>query len=171
MAGIPSRRIAGDQPIRVVRVMPNTPSLVGQGAAGIAPGEHAEEYDLEVAASLLAAVGSAVIVREEDLDAVTALSGSGPAYVFYLLEGMLEAAGSMGLDAAVSRELALQTVIGAAVLMKETGETADVLRRKVTSPGGTTAAAIDALEAHGVRASIVEALLAAQERSRELADG
>lgn len=171
MAGIPSAKIAGDQPTRVVRVMPNTPSLVGEGAAGIAAGEFATEADLEIAQRLMAAVGATAIVEEAQIDAVTALSGSGPAYVFYLLEAMLEAASQMGLDGAVSRELALATVLGSAKLMQETGEAADELRRKVTSKGGTTAAALGVMEERGIKEAVVDALLAAQARSRELANG
>jgi pyrroline-5-carboxylate reductase len=171
MAGIPSARIAAGKPIRVVRVMPNTPSLVGEGAAGIAAGEYAAEADLQVAGKLMGAVGSTVIVKEEEIDAVTALSGSGPAYVFYLLENMLAAAEQMGLAKDVARELALSTVSGAARLMRETGEDADALRNKVTSKGGTTAAAINTMMERGVGDSIVAALLAAQARSRELANG
>ena len=171
MAGIPSQRIAGSKAIRVVRVMPNTPALVGEGAAGIAAGEHATESDVAIAEKLLGAVGVTAVVNEEEIDAVTALSGSGPAYVFYLLEGMLAAAEQMGLDEGVSRELALATVIGAAKLMKETGEDAASLRNKVTSKGGTTAAAIHTMEERKVKDAVIAALLAAQARSRELANG
>ncbi|VGO22555.1 Pyrroline-5-carboxylate reductase [Pontiella sulfatireligans] len=171
MAGIPSAKIASGKPVRVVRVMPNTPSLVGEGAAGIAAGEFATEADLELACKLLGAVGVAKIVKEEEIDAVTALSGSGPAYVFYLLESMLEAADAMGLEKGISRELALATVIGAAKLMQESGEEAAELRRKVTSKGGTTAAGINTLEERGVKDSVIAALLAAQARSKELANG
>jgi len=169
MAGIPSATITGDQPIRVVRVMPNTPALIGRGAAGVAAGSFATEADLAFAEKLMAAVGVVVRVTEPEIDKVTALSGSGPAYVFYLLESMLEAAKQMGLEKGISRELALATVIGAAELMKKTGEEADALRKKVTSKGGTTAAAINTMEEHGVKASIISALLAAQARSIELA--
>jgi pyrroline-5-carboxylate reductase len=171
MAGIPSAKIANGKRIRVVRVMPNTPSLVGEGASGIAAGEFAVAADLEVAEELMGAVGKAVIVKEEELDAVTALSGSGPAYVFYLLESMLEAAEQMGLAGEVSRDLALATVIGSAKLMLETGEDASDLREKVTSKGGTTEAAIHTLEDRKVKESIIAALLAARDRSRELANG
>lgn len=171
MAGIPSAKIAGGQPIRVVRVMPNTPSLVGEGAAGIAAGEFATDADLQMAEKLMGAVGVTAVVEEEEIDAVTALSGSGPAYVFYLLESMLEAAEQMGLEKGISRELALATVIGAAKLMQETGEDAGALRKKVTSKGGTTAAAIHALEERDVKGSIMAALFAAQARSKVLADG
>lgn len=171
MAGVPSGKITGRHPMRVVRVMPNTPALIGEGAAGIAAGAHALPEDLATAGELMEAVGMAVIVKEEELDAVTALSGSGPAYVFYLLEGMLEAARQMGLDGEVSRELALGTVIGAARLMEQTGDDADALRERVTSKGGTTAAAIGTLDERAVRDSIVAALLAARDRSKELANG
>jgi pyrroline-5-carboxylate reductase len=171
MAGIPAAKIECGKPIRVVRVMPNTPSLVGSGAAGIAAGGLATEADLEVAGKIMGAVGSAVVVKEEEIDAVTALSGSGPAYVFYLLESMLAAAKQMELEPGISRELALATVAGAAKLMEETGEDAEALRRKVTSKGGTTEAAINTLEQHGVKDAITAALLAAQARSRELANG
>lgn len=171
MAGIPTKRITGDQPVRVVRVMPNTPALVGEGASGIAAGQFATRADLAIAEQLMGAVGTAVIVEEELIDAVTALSGSGPAYVFYLLECMLDAAGQMGLDEGVSRDLALATVIGAARLMQETGEDAAVLRNKVTSKGGTTEAAIRTMERREVKRAVIEAVLAAQARSKELANG
>ncbi len=171
MAGIPSAGIANGKPIRVVRVMPNTPSLVGEGAAGIAAGEFATAADLDIAQQLLGAVGVAVVVEEKEIDAVTALSGSGPAYVFYLLESMLEAADRMGLEKGISRDLALSTVIGAAKLMKESGEDAAALRAKVTSKGGTTHAAISTMEERGVKESIIAALQAAQARSIELANG
>jgi pyrroline-5-carboxylate reductase len=171
MAGIPSAKIVNGKSLRVVRVMPNTPSLVGEGAAGIAAGEFATDADLQIAERLMGAVGATVVVKEDEIDAVTALSGSGPAYVFYLLESMLEAADQMGLEKGISRELALATVIGAARLMQETGEDADVLRKKVTSKGGTTEAALNTMEERGVKDSIVAALLAAQARSKELARG
>ncbi len=172
MAGVTSATIAGGKLIRVVRIMPNTPALIGEGAAGIAAGEFATAADLKVAEKLMNAVGVSVVVStEEELHSVTALSGSGPAYVFYLLESMLKAAEQMGMEKGVARELALSTVIGAAKLMKETGETADVLRKKVTSKGGTTAAAIQTLENRGVKESVIAALFAAQTRSKELAKG
>ena len=171
MAGIPSAKIANGKPLRVVRVMPNTPALVGKGAAGIAAGEFATAEDLRLAEKLMGAVGETAIVEEGQIDAVTALSGSGPAYVFYLLEGMLEAAERMGLEKETARKLALATVAGAAELMKRTGEDAAALRRKVTSKGGTTAAAIQTLEERRAKEAVVAALLAAQKRSRELANG
>lgn len=153
---------------RVIRVMPNTPALVGQGASAIAAGTNADEADLEVAEAILGCVGLTVRVKESDLDAVTALSGSGPAYVFYLIEGMLAAAEKMGLDKETARKLALKTVAGAARLMEDSGEDAAALRAKVTSKGGTTEAAVRSLDEAGVKDAIVQALLAAQTRSVEL---
>ena len=172
MAGVPSAKIAGGKPIRVVRVMPNTPALIGEGAAGIAAGEFATADDLQLTEKLMNAVGASVIVQdEEELHSVTALSGSGPAYVFYLLESMIGAAVEMGMEPKMARELALATVIGSAKLMQETGEEADALRKKVTSKGGTTAAAINSMKEQGVKDAIVAAMFAAQARSVELANG
>ena len=169
-AGIPTAKIesvlGGKR--RVVRVMPNTPALVGQGASAIAAGTNADEADLEVTENILGCVGLTVRVKEKELDAVTALSGSGPAYVFYLLEGMLAAADKMGLGKETARRLALKTVEGAARLMEDTGEAADVLRAKVTSKGGTTEAAIRSMDEAGVKDTVIQALLAAQKRSIEL---
>ncbi len=171
-AGIPTGKIetALGGKRRVVRVMPNTPALVGQGASAIAAGTNADEADLDVTETILDCVGLTVRVNEKELDAVTALSGSGPAYVFYLLEGMLSAADKMGLDKETARRLALKTVEGAARLMEDTGEEADVLRAKVTSKGGTTEAAIRSLDDAGVKDAIIQALLAAQKRSIELSN-
>jgi pyrroline-5-carboxylate reductase len=171
-AGIPTSKIeaALGGAHRVVRVMPNTPALVGQGASAIAAGANADEADLEAAETILGCVGLTVRVEEKDLDAVTALSGSGPAYVFYLLEGMLAAAEKMGLDSQTARRLALKTVEGAARLMDDSGEAADALRANVTSKGGTTEAAIRSLDHAGVKAAIEQALLAAQKRSVELSE-
>jgi pyrroline-5-carboxylate reductase len=169
-AGIPTAKIeaalGGSR--RVVRVMPNTPALVGQGASALAAGAYAEKADLEVAETILGCVGLTVRVEEKDIDAVTALSGSGPAYVFYLLEGMLAAAEQMGLSPETARKLALKTVQGSAQLMEDSGEPADVLRAKVTSKGGTTAAAIQVMEDSGVKDAIIQALKAAKARSEEL---
>lgn len=172
-AGITAEQIesALEDGIRVVRVMPNTPALIGQGASGIAPGALADEADIEVAEAILGCVGLTVRVEEGELDAVTALSGSGPAYVFYLLESMLAAADQMGLEKETARTLALQTVEGAARLMKDSGEEAAELRAKVTSKGGTTEAAIRSLEESGVKNAILSALKAAKARSEELSKG
>ncbi|QHI70958.1 pyrroline-5-carboxylate reductase [Tichowtungia aerotolerans] len=169
-AGITAEKIerALGEGTRVIRVMPNTPALIGQGASGIAAGRLADEADLEVAETILGCVGETVRVDEKDLDAVTALSGSGPAYVFYLLESMLAAAEEMGLEKETARTLALQTVEGAARLMKDSGEEAAELRAKVTSKGGTTFAAMTSMEESGVKPAIIKALKAAQMRSKEL---
>jgi len=153
---------------RVVRVMPNTPALVQAGAAALAPGKWAMEADMDAAETVMKSVGCAVRVEEKDIDAVTALSGSGPAYVFYLMEAMLKAAAELGLDDAVARELTYATVAGAAKLISETGVEAGELRARVTSKGGTTAAAIEVLNSKGVSDAIVEALRAAHRRSLEL---
>ncbi len=154
---------------RVVRVMPNTPSLVGLGAAALSRGAGAGEADLEVAAAILASTGITVTVPESDMDAVTAVSGSGPAYVFYLAEAMLAGAAELGLDPATAGALVSQTIEGAGRMLRQTGLPADELRRRVTSKGGTTAAAVAVLDQHFVRQHIQDALEAAAKRSRELA--
>ena len=154
---------------RVVRVMPNTPALVCEGAAGIAGGSLATEVDVEQVKARMACVGKAVVVTEEDLHAVTALSGSGPAYVFYLVEAMLRGALELNLDPDQARELAVQTVIGAGKLLEETGLPPSELRERVTSKGGTTAAALAAFEEAGVGKGLTSGVLAAAKRSQELA--
>ena len=152
----------------VVRAMPNTPATVGLGAAAIAGGTHASPGDLDLAERVLGAVGVVVRVPEAQLDAVTGLSGSGPAYVFLVAESLIEAGALVGLPPDVSRSLVVQTLLGAATLLAAGDETPEALRAAVTSPGGTTAAGIAVLEDHGVRAALVDAVRAATERSREL---
>jgi pyrroline-5-carboxylate reductase len=152
----------------VVRAMPNTPALVGAGAAAIAPGSRASDDDLAWAEGVLAAVGKVVRVPESQLDAVTGLSGSGPAYVFLVAEALIDAGVSVGLPREVSVALATQTLLGAARLLAETGDTPEDLRAMVTSPGGTTAAGVARLEAAGLRDAFADAVSAATERSREL---
>jgi len=152
----------------VVRAMPNTPALVGAGAAAIAGGSAAGEDDLAWAESVLGAVGSVVRVPEALLDAVTGLSGSGPAYVFLVAEALIDAGVLNGLPRDVSVALATQTLLGAARLLAESGDTPEALRAQVTSPGGTTAAGLRALESAGVRAAILDAVTAATDRSKEL---
>ncbi|HXY94872.1 MAG TPA: pyrroline-5-carboxylate reductase [Acidimicrobiia bacterium] len=152
----------------VVRAMPNTGALVGKGAAAIAAGRDAGEAQLELAERILGAVGTVVRVPEAQLDAVTGLSGSGPAYVFLLAEALIEAGVLVGLARPTAVALVTQTLLGAATLLHETGESPEALRAAVTSPGGTTAAGLQSLEAHGVRAAILDAVVAATNRSREL---
>lgn len=152
----------------VVRVMPNTPALIGKGVAAIAPGAAAQEDHLVLAERLLAATGLVVRVAEKDLDAVTAISGSGPAYAFYLIDAMAEAGVLLGLTRDVALRLAVATVEGSAALAAATGDHPVVLRERVSSPGGTTVAAVAELDAHGVRAGVVAAARAAHHRSAEL---
>lgn len=163
------RALGGGVP--VVRAMPNTPALLGAGAAAIAAGTSATDADLDWAQGILAAVGTVVRVEESLLDAVTGLSGSGPAYVFLLAEALIDAGVLVGLPRDVSTVLANQTLLGASRLLTETGDTAEALRAAVTSPGGTTAAGLRALEAAGVRSAFLDAVAAATERSRELGAG
>jgi pyrroline-5-carboxylate reductase len=169
-AGVPLARLelAAGHGVPVVRAMPNTPALVGAGAAAIAPGSEATDDDLAWAESILGAVGVVVRVPEHLLDAVTGLSGSGPAYVFLIAEALIEAGVLVGLPRDTSSTLAVQTLLGSARLLAETGQTPEVLRAGVTSPGGTTAAGLRALEAAGARSAVLDAVTAATERSREL---
>jgi pyrroline-5-carboxylate reductase len=152
----------------VVRAMPNTPALVGVGAAAIAAGTTATDDDLAWADSLLGAVGTVVRVKESLLDAVTGLSGSGPAYVFLVAEALIEAGVLAGLPREISTSLSIQTLLGAATLLAQGDDGPEALRAAVTSPGGTTAAGLRTLEQHGVRAAFLEAVAAATERSRQL---
>lgn len=154
--------------IAVVRAMPNTPAVVRAGAAAIAAGSSASEADLDWAASVLEAVGVVVRVPEDKIDAVTGLSGSGPAYVFVMAESMIEAGVLVGLPRDVAEVLAVQTLLGSASLLESSGEAAATLRAQVTSPGGTTAAGLRALESGGFRSAVLDAVAAATERSREL---
>ncbi|MCU1353131.1 MAG: proC [Acidimicrobiales bacterium] len=154
----------------VVRAMPNTPSLIGAGAAAISPGTGAGDDDLAWAEGILGAVGTVVRVPERQLDAVTGLSGSGPAYVFLVAEALVEAGVLVGLPRDVSVALATQTLLGSARLLAESPEGPEALRAAVTSPGGTTAAGLRALERAGVRSAILDAVDAATRRSRELGD-
>ncbi len=155
----------------VVRAMPNTPALVGVGAAAIAPGTRAGAEHLEMAERLLGAVGVVVRVSEPALDAVTGLSGSGPAYVFLVAEALIEAGVLAGLTRDVASQLVIQTLLGSATLLARDESGPESLRAAVTSPGGTTAAGLRELEAHGVRAAILDAVMAATRRSRELGQG
>ena len=157
--------------VAVVRVMPNTPALVDEGMAAISRGSHCDEAHLIEAESLMASTGRVLRVPERQQDAVTAISGSGPAYIFFVVESMIEAGVHLGLPRATAAELVVQTVVGSAKLLRETGEHPVVLRERVTSPGGTTAAAVRELEDHKVRAAFLRAMEAARDRSRALAEG
>ena len=162
------RWLGGDLP--VVRAMPNTPALLGAGATGLYANARVDATQRALAADLLGAAGiTAWIPEEADMDAVTALSGSGPAYVFLLAEAMQAAGEAQGLSAETARVLALQTVFGAARMLVESGETAAMLRQRVTSPNGTTQAAIETFEAGGFRDLVGQAIARATERGRELA--
>ncbi len=154
--------------VRVVRVMPNTAALVGKGAAAFCLGRRATKDDARQIEAIFQAVGVVVRVREDAMDAVTALSGSGPAYLFYLVECMQAAAAEMGLATATARTLAVATVEGAAHMLAETGLEPEELRRRVTSKGGTTEAAFKVLQRHQVLKSFVAAMRMAQKRSRDL---
>lgn len=155
---------------RVIRVMPNTPLLVGKGMAGLCRGSKASEDDMRIATALFRCGGDAVEVTEEAMDAVTALSGSGPAYVFCFAEAMFAAGEQMGLSPELSRRLTIGTIRGAAEMLEKDSDAAE-LRRKVTSPGGTTAAALDVFEKDGFAEMVTKALGAACDRSLELGRG
>jgi len=169
-AGIPTARIEAllGADVPVVRCMPNTPALVDEAMTAVSAGAHASEEHLAIAEKLLATVGKVVRVPESQLDAVTALSGSGPAYFFYLVEAMIDAGILLGLPRALAADLIVQSAIGAAVMLRDSGEHPVQLREAVTSPGGTTIAAIRELEVHGVRAALLAAIEAAALRSAEL---
>lgn len=169
-AGLPASAYESRLPAGtpVVRVMPNTPAVIGRGASAIAPGAHATEEHLALAERLLASTGLVVRVAERDLDAVTAVSGSGPAYAFYVIDAMAEAGVLLGLPRELATQLAVATVEGAAALVAETGEHPAVLRERVSSPGGTTVAAVRELDAHGVRAGILAAAERCRDRSVEM---
>ncbi|MCU1676746.1 MAG: pyrroline-5-carboxylate reductase [Frankiales bacterium] len=172
-AGVTSRFIEARLPAGtpVVRVMPNTPALVGEGVSALAPGAAATAAHVATAEALLAPLGPVRRVAESQLDAVTAVSGSGPAYVFYLAEAMIAAGVEFGLDEETAVALTTQTIIGAGTLLRESGTSPADLRAMVTSKGGTTAAAIAAFDAHDMRSAIRAGLTACRDRSVELAGG
>ncbi|MQA33093.1 pyrroline-5-carboxylate reductase [Modestobacter roseus] len=169
-AGVPTARIEAALPAGtpVVRVMPNTPALVDAGMSVLSAGAHATEEHLDEAEALLAPVGRVQRVPESQQDAVTALSGSGPAYFFFLVEAMIDAGILLGLPRSLAADLIVQTAYGSAVMLRDSGEHPVQLREAVTSPGGTTIAAIRELERHGVRAALIAAIEAAHQRSVEL---
>ncbi|GAA3242069.1 pyrroline-5-carboxylate reductase [Actinocorallia longicatena] len=172
-AGITSafieERLAADVP--VVRVMSNTPVLVDEAMSVISAGSHAGEEHLKLAEELLTPVGKVSRIPESLQDAATALSGSGPAYFYYLVEAMVDAGILLGMPRAAALDMVIQSAVGAAVMLRDSGEHPVLLREAVTSPAGTTIAAIRELERHGVRAAVLEAIEAARNRGRELAGG
>jgi pyrroline-5-carboxylate reductase len=169
-AGVTLERLAAGLPAgqRIVRVMPNTPCLIGRGASGYSLGPHATAEDGELVAELLSSVGAAFEVPESLLDAVTGLSGSGPAFVYSMIEALAEGGTAAGLPPKLAAELAARTVAGAAETVLQTQDPPAVLRDRVTSPGGTTQAGLEVLAERGFRDTIVQAVTAATERSAEL---
>ncbi|HAM43712.1 MAG TPA: pyrroline-5-carboxylate reductase [Propionibacteriaceae bacterium] len=170
-AGVPTTRIESALPAGtpVVRVMPNTPAQVDAGMAAISAGLEAGDEHLEFVTGLLSPIGAVVTVPEKYQDAVTAVSGSGPAYVFYVVEAMIDAGVFLGLPRDIATTLAVQTLVGSAKLLDESEHSATTLREMVTSPGGTTAAALRKLDDHAVKSAFIAALEAARDRSQELA--
>ncbi len=172
VAGVPTELIEGVLgAVPVVRVMSNTPVQVDEAMSAISPGAYAEVEHLRAAEDLLGAVGRVVHLAEEHLDAVTALSGSGPAYFFLLAEAMIDAGILLGLSRDVATELIVQTMVGSAKMLRDTGRHPVLLREGVTSPGGTTISALRVLEERGVRAAFLNAIEAARDRATELASG
>ena len=172
-AGIPLKNLEAwlGGSSRVIRTMPNTPALILQGASAFARGARATNADAAIAQSILSAVGTAQEVSESLLDAVTGLSGSGPAYIYTVIEALADGGVLMGLPRAVALQLAAQTVAGAAQMVLQTGKHPAALRDEVTSPGGTTIAGLEQLEKQGLRNALVQAVRKATERSKELASG
>ena len=170
VAGLSTARVEAvfPGPVAVIRSMPNTPVLVRKGVSAIAGGAHVNSDDLDWAQSILGAVGSVVRVAERNIDAVTGLSGSMPAYLYLVIESLIDAGVHQGLTREVSRQLVVGTFEGSAALLAQTGESPEELRAQVTSPGGTTAAGLRLLEGRAVRAAFLEAVAAASERSRQL---
>ncbi|GAB09673.1 pyrroline-5-carboxylate reductase [Gordonia araii NBRC 100433] len=170
VAGLPAAKYENALPAGspVIRVMPNMPLLVNEAMSALSPGRYATEEQVKVVSDLLAAVGKVMVVPEHLMDAVTAISGSGPAYVFLLAESMIDAGVALGLTRAQAAEMAKQTIRGAGAMLTESGMTSTDLRAAVTSPGGTTAAAISELERGGLRSAMYEATAAAAARSAQL---
>ncbi|MBE9374868.1 pyrroline-5-carboxylate reductase [Saccharopolyspora sp. HNM0983] len=169
-AGLPTSLFERSLPAgtAVVRVMPNTPMLVGEAMSAISGGAHAQDADLKLVEEMMSSVGSAVLVPEGQQDAATALSGSGPAYFYYLVESMIEAGVLAGVPRDTAAELVVQSAAGAAAMLRTDGAHPGRLREAVTSPGGTTAAGLRELDRHGVRSAVVDAVEAARQRSAEL---
>lgn len=157
--------------VGVVRVMPNTPSLIGEGMSVVAAGSQTRPDQVARAEEILGAIGQVVVVPESQIDAAAAISGSGPAYVFYIAEALIEAGVHLGMTRPVAAQLVTQTLAGSSLMLRETGEHPAVLRENVTSPGGTTAAALRVFERAGVRGILLDATRANRDRSREIGRG
>lgn len=172
-AGLTTAAIEAAVPagVGVVRVMPNTPSLLGEGMSVVSAGATATSEQVARTEQLLEAIGRVVTVPESQIDAAAAISGSGPAYVFYIAEALIEAGVHLGMTRAVSTQLVNQTLVGSALMLRETGEHPAVLRENVTSPGGTTAAALRVFEAAGLRGTVLDATRANRDRSRAIGRG
>jgi pyrroline-5-carboxylate reductase len=172
-AGVDTETIEAAVPegVRVVRAMPNTPALVGAGATAISAGKHASDVDLATARAIFDAVGITVVLDESHLDAVTGLSGSGPAYIFLILEALADAGVKVGLSRRTAQRLAAQTVMGSAKMLLETDEHPGRLKDMVTSPGGTAIAGLHTLEEGGLRTTLINAVETATKRARELGRG
>lgn len=170
MAGITTASISKKlrSPCAVVRAMPNTPASVGAGATAMAAGAHAGEKELALAGAIFGSVGTAVVLPESAMDAVTGLSGSGPVYIFMVIEAMIDGGVKMGIPRAIARQLAAQTVFGAAKLVLETGKHPAILKDEVTTPAGTAINAIHTLEAKGLRSVLIDAIASATLRSQEI---
>ena len=171
-AGIPTHVIEEALPhAHVVRAMPNTPARIECGLTGISAGASCDPDHLDRARALLGALGTVVEVPESQQDAITSVSGSGPAYLFYLAEAMISGAIEGGIDPVQAREIVVQTLLGSAQLMQVSDDPPEVLRAKVTSPGGTTAAAVAVFDDRGIKDALVEGIAAARRRGRELSSG
>ncbi|MFS0722595.1 pyrroline-5-carboxylate reductase [Paenibacillus sp. 1P07SE] len=170
IAGLSIRTIEQllDKPVSIVRTMPNTSSTIGLGATGISFSESVTQAEQDAAIEMFRCLGVSIVVEEPLLDTVTGLSGSGPAYIYYMMEAMIQAGTALGLEEADARKLTVQTVLGAARMVEITGEEPADLRRKVTSPGGTTQAAIETLEQHGFAESVTKAVSRSAQRAGEL---
>lgn len=160
-----------EKKVRVIRAMPNTPALVLEGATGLSKNNDATDNDIKLSIKIFRAVGKVVVVDEELMDAVTGLSGSGPAYIFLIIDSLADAGVKMGLSRDMASELAVQTVLGSAKLVLETGKHPSQLKDMVTSPGGTAISGIHTLEEGGLRTTIINAVEAATKRSKELGRG
>lgn len=170
-AGVTIKQLQQDPSWKVVRVMPNTPALIGQGISALCGSATITKKDMDQAERIFKAVGATVQVDENNMNAVTALSGSGPAFVYRIAEYMMQGGQKVGLSEKVAKELTLQTLIGAANMIAKTGESPDALVRKVASPGGTTVAGLDVLDRSSVKTDIIKTIEAAKQRADELSKG